>query len=567
MDGLTALLKAGARSLRNGGRVLGSQSRLKVAFIAAFSAGLLVGLYAVFHAGFRFLDTLGGVGLLLVLRLLALFFWGLGIMMVLSGFIASFAALFRSPEMDFLLARPASPSAVVLFKAVESAWLSSWAYFFVVIPFIAAYAREQGLPWFLAGWALAYSVPFVLICAGLGVLACLAVARWAPRGRWAVAALLLLAGAWVVRDIAGAAPRGAADPDATLLLARLAPGLNRAAHPLWPSWWLAEGMMSMVRGHWSRGLLLLSALVSSALLVGLLIERVGGAWFYPAWLRLRTSGLESALRRDPRRAAGPARRPILAGIDRWLPPVLPRDVRALVAKDVRLFFRDPAQWTQGLFFFALLGLYFMNLRTFRYHDLDLVWRNVIAFLNLFSVAAVMCSFGSRFVYPQLSLEGQSVWILDLSPAGLRRAFLTKFGVSVTCLLAISVGLNALSASMLRLDGDMARAALAIAAALALGVSGLSTGLGAVFLDLRQTNPAAIVSGFGGTLNLILNLLLILAAILPFAALHHLHASAALPASSFAAWRLGLWCWLLGLTVLSTAVPLAVAWRSLSNREF
>ena len=37
-----------------------------------------------------------------------------------------------------------------------------------------------------------------------------------------------------------------------------------------------------------------------------------------------------------------------------------------------------------------------------------------------------------------------------------------------------------------------------------GVSGLSVGLGAIFPNRREQNPAKIVSGFGGTLNLVLS---------------------------------------------------------------
>jgi len=39
-----------------------------------------------------------------------------------------------------------------------------------------------------------------------------------------------------------------------------------------------------------------------------------------------------------------------------------------------------------------------------------------------------------------------------------------------------------------------------------GLSALAVGIGALFPNLREDNPSKIVSGFGGTLNLVLSIL-------------------------------------------------------------
>jgi ABC-2 type transport system permease protein len=551
---LGALLRRGARALRNTGRVVRAQSRLKVAFVALFSFGMLAGLFAVFAEGFRFLDALGGVGLLLVYRLLGFFFWGLGAMMVVSGFVTSFATLFRSPETAHLLARPVPRSELALYKFLESALLSSWAYFFIVIPFMAAFAWHERMNPLFSVWTLLFSVPFVLIASGVGLLACLLAVRWLPNRRGIVflpLAAFAAAMAWaVLRPVAGA-DADAAGGDA-FFVGRLVPGLRLASQPWWPSWWLAEGIGAMVRGQVARGLALWGVLCANAAFVALLVEAAGRRHLYEAWLRAQSP------------AAGRLRaRPILSRLPAWGRP----DLRALVAKDLRLFFRDPVQWNQGLVFFALLGFYFLNLRNFRYDQLDPVWRNLVAFLNVFSIASVLCSFGSRFVYPQLSLEGQAAWVLGLSPGGMRRALAVKFGVAWLSLLAISVGLTALSAAMLRIGPAAAATALLLAAALATAVSGLSVGLGAVFMDLRQQNPAAIVSGFGGTLNLILNLAVMLATILPLGFLFHAREAVPIGPGEFRAWLTAGVAWTLGLCGAAALAPMALARRALRDREY
>lgn len=121
--------------------------------------------------------------------------------------------------------------------------------------------------------------------------------------------------------------------------------------------------------------------------------------------------------------------------------------------------------------------------------------------------------------------------------------------------------------MLRMDPAIQSVALALAVAISLAVAGMSTGLGAVFLDLSERNPAAIVSGFGGTLNLVLSLAFMLLTVVPFAALFHLTSTGRLAPQYFARGLTASYVWLTLLTLLTAGVPLALARRSLEKREY
>jgi len=215
----------------------------------------------------------------------------------------------------------------------------------------------------------------------------------------------------------------------------------------------------------------------------------------------------------------------------------------------------------------LLGLYFANLRTFNYNALPDQWRTAIAFLNVFAVSAVLSSLGSRFIFPQLSLEGHGFWLLGLSPTTKARILSAKFLLALLSLTTISIALVWLSSSMLDTSHAIRRASVGIIAAIAVAVCGVSTGLGAVFLDLRQRNPAAIVSGFGGTLNLVVCLSFMLASILPFAILFHFDSLQRISSLQF---RTGLKyasLWLIVLTICTTAFPLWLGLRSLERRDY
>ena len=511
MTGLPILLMKSLRSALNARRVVQQHSSLKVLVILTFGIFLLSGLTVLFYAGFYFLHNLGGMGLMVIHRLFALFFFGLAVMLVFSSLVTSYATLYRSDEIPDLLLRPITHGQVVVYKSLEAALFSSWAFFFMIVPFVAAYAWHQRLPLMFPIWTFLFSVPFVLVCSAVGSLVCLVLVCWLPSGRHVLAVGLMLAVVVIlaiVRTLAHGPDTG--EDESTLVLSRLIPGLRLASQPLWPSWWVSEGIMALARGDWSRGMLYWGVLMANVLFAGVVVEAVGGRIYYDGWQR----GLVS---RSRSRARGGATRRLgqllfLAG----------RDVRALVVKDMRLFVRDPVQWSQGVVFFSLLAIYFLNLRSLHYDALSPVWRNLIVFLNMLSVSAVICSLSARFIYPQMSLEGHSFWVAGLSPVPMRKILLVKFRLSAVILVIVSLVLMMMTTRMLRVDRLLQGMALLIAIALPLGITGMSVGLGAVFLDLKERNPAAIVSSFGGTLNLVLGMIYALFMVLLVATVFHLH---------------------------------------------
>ncbi len=554
MPAVTALVLKARFQFRNTLRMALQQSRFKLGFVSVFVLFFEALLCMVFYDAFRFLNTFGGAGLMMIGRLFALFFLGLGMMLIVSGIVTAYSTLFGSDEIPFLLVRPFSMPVVVVYKYIQAAGFASWAFFFVVLPFIAAYAWHQRLSPLFVIWTLLFSIPFLFLFSGIGTLVVLVFVRRLPRT--AATRNLLVAGT-ILLLLAGLFMGGKPLPelnDSYFNITTLIPGVHLAGHPLSPSLWIADGITSLTRGNWMRGLMFFMALTSTALLMGLMIERVGAWTFYDAWQRST--------------AAAPIhRRPVLFAVLDRLRKYIPSDIAAIMIKDIRTFFRDPVQWTQAVVFFGLLGLYFSNLRTFNYNLLPDQWRSAIVFLNVFAVSAVLSSLGSRFVYPQLSMEGHGFWMLGLSPATLPRIIAAKFLLAFAATGTVSVTLITISVQMLNTSPEVSRVAIAIITAVSLSVCGLSTGLGAVFMDLHQRNPAAIVSSFGGTLNIVLCLGYMLGVILPFGTLFHLRGLELLTAHAFSTGMVIAVIWLILLTTAATLIPLFAGWKSLCQRDY
>jgi ABC-2 type transport system permease protein len=101
-----------------------------------------------------------------------------------------------------------------------------------------------------------------------------------------------------------------------------------------------------------------------------------------------------------------------------------------------------------------------------------------------------------------------------------------------------------------------------------GVSGLSVGLGAVYPNWREENPSKIVSGFGGTLNLLLSIVFVIAVVLrtvaPYAmALRRLGEGSVAPGVELA-WGIGASAL---LSLAAGLLPMHLGLRALRRLEF
>jgi ABC-2 type transport system permease protein len=183
----------------------------------------------------------------------------------------------------------------------------------------------------------------------------------------------------------------------------------------------------------------------------------------------------------------------------------------------------------------------------------------------------MCAYTGRFIYPLLSLEGRKFWVLGLLPMRRDRLLWGKFVYSTIGTLLVAAPLMAISDLAIGMPPQLVSIHLMAIVVLALGLSGLSVGLGAWMPNFRETDPSKIAIGFGGTLNLVACLLFLLLVICLMAVPWHITAAIA-PDTSLAAIEVeGLM--LVGVVagvlvgILAVAGPLWVGGRTLRQMEF
>jgi len=259
---------------------------------------------------------------------------------------------------------------------------------------------------------------------------------------------------------------------------------------------------------------------------------VFGRW---AWFRTRQS-------RKLEGAYAPGIAEVIARDLTFLRP----DVRGLLVKDFRTFWRDTTQWAQSFMLFGLLGVYIFNLRHFSQQIDHPFWIHLISYLNLGACSLNLATLTTRFVYPQFSLEGKRLWIVGMAPLGLVRIVRVKFWLAATMSWLVTLLLIALSCHMLEMSlGRTLHFAMAVTV-MTFTLTGLAIGLGVLYPNFKEENPSKIVSGFGGTFCLVLSFLYILGSVVLLA-----FSSQWLGASEPSALRFG-GC-LIGFVLLSIAV--------------
>lgn len=547
-------------------------ARLRVTLVVLLSIFFWYGLFFLFSEGFHFLSRTISHSVTQAQTVQAVynvFFASLLVMLVLSSAIILYGGLYRSAEAEFLLTTPVRPERIVLHKFQEAIVFSSWGFLLLGSPMLVAYGLEVGAPWYYFALLLPFMAAFVYIPGGIGAILCMLFVHHLARLRRQAAllgALLLLGGLVALGWALFAKTEG------NLLTANwfqeMLRRLQYSEHRLLPSWWLSSGLLEASRNDagqpgsapWAESLLFLSLLISNALFLRVLALAIGGRIYRKSYSELRTDH--------------PRRRPrahfwLDRAVLRFTPLLTPQ-MRLLIVKDLRLFRRDPVQWTQFLIFFGLLGLYFANIRRFSYDVNYVAWVNMISFLNLAVVGLILSTFTTRFIYPMLSLEGRRFWILSMLPVRRESILWGKFlfavvGSSIPCCLLIL-----LSDIMLRVTPLVLVIHQLTCLLLCLGLSGIAVGLGAKMPDLREESPSKIAAGFGGTLNLVISAIYIVVIVLLTALPMHFYlvmTQTDADASRYQAWLLAGIAAAFATGVTATIAPMWLGLKAFRSLEF
>ena len=194
MKSFSILLELKLTALKNYFRRFSKKAPLEIIALPLFFFFSFSGRYVFFQQSFQFFKNHEPFGPLLVDETFYLFNFTVFVMLLISSAISAYTALFKSGEVPFLITRPVTWGEVYFIKLTENIWFSSWALFFIIIPFMAGYGTTKNIGLLFPLICLAFYVPFAILAGTLGTLISTLVVWFLPSRRRRMFALLIVAG-------------------------------------------------------------------------------------------------------------------------------------------------------------------------------------------------------------------------------------------------------------------------------------------------------------------------------------------------------------------------------------
>ena len=497
---LTARARAAAGERGRGARVV---------LLGAFGFGFWAAVFVVLYRLLSYFRGVQEIGALLAGKLLGIVLVSFFSILLLSNVITALSSFFLARDLDLLVAAPVDWLKLYGAKLLETALHSSWMVGLMAVPIFAAYGVVYHGGWLYPLAALGVFAPFLAIPAALGSAVTLLLVNVFParRARDILSVIAVMAAAGVVVLFRIVRPEKLARPEGFRSLIDFIGALRTPTSPVLPSEWAERGVMSWLAGAPDAlPFYLLWSTAAAFVVLGALLHR---ALYAKGFSKAQESGRlgtgdATTLRADGRRR----------GVGRRL--LAPFGVlrRELVLKEIRLFFRDTTQWSQLLLLGVLVVVYVFNVKFLPLSGEGVTFflRNVIPFLNLALAGFVLASVAARFLFPAVSLEGRTLWLLKSSPMAVRDLLWAKFWVGTLPLLVLALGIVGVTDWLLQVSEFTFAVSVLTIALMTFAIAGLAIGFGTIFPQFETENAAQIPTSFGGLLFMMTSVALIAAVI-------------------------------------------------------
>lgn len=448
-------------------------------FIYVTVVKLLTMLRGVEEIGPLLASRLLGLGLLLFLGIL-----------LLSNLIASLSSFFLARDLNAIRSAPVDWLSLYSARLVETTVSSSWMVLLILLPVFAAYGRVYGGGVGFLGIVIAAMIPFLVIPATIGSAITLLLVRVVParRSRDILAISGLIAAAVLVLGLRTMRPERLVNPETFRNLIDFLAALRGPATEWLPSGWGADAVMGGLVGSLDPFyLVLLWSTAAATFVIGAALHHR----LYPRCYTKAQEGNENRMRQHfgwvwLERALGSL------GVQR----------RELILKDIKIFFRDPTQWSQLIILAVLVVVYVYNMQVLPLQSGAMITRyliTLVVFLNLALTGFILAAIAARFVFPMLSLEGRTLWLLLSAPVDSGTLLASKFRIGVVLLTGLALVLSITTGILLRVPGGLF--ALNLLAIMGFGSAFTAQALawGVLYPQFESENAAQIPTSLGGLL--------------------------------------------------------------------
>lgn len=471
-----------------------------------------VGGFHFFRFLAHFFHEIPTVGDILINRIIAFLFLALFMMTAFSDLVTALSTMYLSKDLPLLHSYPVNPVSIFTEKYIQTVYYGAWAVVCFGLPIYFAYGSVMKAPWYFYPIAVLSNIPFLIISAGVSILITLILAYLLPanRARTMIVTLYGLSFVAVVLYLRLLRTKQVLGPGAEdAAINQYLFNLHLTTNPYLPSYWITQVFSSAVEGNLSD---LAYYFILLCITAGFVVQigcQLSYKLYYPGWTKSCESVQGTAAQKRWH-----LDKTFFKLFDIFRPPV-----RAIIVKDIKIFWRDLTQWGQFTLLLTLVFVYLINTRN-AIKDTGLLnqvvfkmpLKSLLGLFNLALVGFVLANLAMRFVFTMISLEGRIIWVIRSSPIRLTTLFWVKYLLALGTMLIVGGGLICLANYLLQIDPLVGMISLICVVLMSIALTSIAMGLGAMFPTFNVENPMQLSAGTGSVLTVVLSLLYILATI-------------------------------------------------------
>jgi ABC-2 type transport system permease protein len=267
---------------------------------------------------------------------------------------------------------------------------------------------------------------------------------------------------------------------------------------LLPNHWVADALYWISSGKFIAAGWYIYLLIIVSILFFLFALYLAKKWFYKTWLVFLnlSSELSVKKKRNGKSVFSFEKKSSL----------MPRR-EALVKRELLLFIREPSQWTHFIVMLFLIAIFIVSissidamiLNAYNIYLKTLIYL-IIYLFNIFLIA----SMSLRFIFPLVSLEGETIWKIRSAPLDYKKLMLTRLFIYFSVIFVIGQLLNFVSnyqfSIMLTLISQLNTAFVTIT------LVSLNFGMGAAYANYKEKNPIRVASSQGASLTFLFTII-------------------------------------------------------------
>jgi ABC-2 type transport system permease protein len=459
------------------------------------------GVYLLTQNTIEYLLVTVKIGSFLLHRFILIVLFIFFVTINVGNIVVSFSTLYKSKEVFYLITKPLSFTKLFLIKFLDNFFYSSTTLLLIITSVLIGYAVYFNLNWTFYPIALFLLIlPFMFTAASLGVIILLIIlklsSKFGTRKVLLLISILYFSGVIAFYFISSPIDLIQRVFDYYPNINQYFGFLENSMIKFLPNYWIADALYWISEDKFSRAVPFIYANVITSLTIFSIALFLAKKWYYQTWLtslnisddlRIKSRFNNKFFRFDKNSS--------LNSFD-----------ESIIKREFWLFFREPNQWAHltvmivliTIFISSISGINVIILNSYNEYLKTIVYL-VVTLFNVFLIA----SLSLRFVFPLISLEGDTLWKLRSAPINFNHLLLKRFAIYFLIIFFIGQIISLFSNNQFPLQ--LSIVAQINTAIISISLISMNFGMGGIFANYREKNAIRLASSQGASITFLFTL--------------------------------------------------------------